>query len=61
LRGSHFYGALLHCGVCRDLILSLVIEYIPQKLSDDLGGSDVGTFIEGMNMQMRTIVLSEKV
>jgi hypothetical protein len=58
---SLFHGALLHCDVCRELILSLVIEYIPQKLSDNLGGSEVGTFVKGMNMQMRTIVLCEKV
>jgi len=58
---SLFHGALLHCGVCKDLVLALVKEYILQKLSDNLGGSEVGTFIKGMNMQMRTIVLSEKV
>jgi len=58
---SLFHGALLYCGVCKDLVLALVREYIPQKLSDNLGGSEVGTFVKGMNMQMRKIVLSEKV
>ena len=57
---SLFHSALLHCGVCKDLILSLVNEYIPQKSSENLGGSEVGTFVTGMNMQMRYIVLSEK-
>jgi hypothetical protein len=57
---SLFHGALLHFGVCKDLILSLVNEYIPQKLSDNVS-SEVGTFVKGMNMQMRTVVLSEKV
>jgi len=58
---SLFHGGLPHCGVCKDLILTLVKEYVPQKLSDNLGGFEVGTFVKGMNMQMRTIMLSEKV
>jgi hypothetical protein len=33
----------------------------PLKLSDNLGGIEVGTFVKGMNMQMRTIMLIVKI